>query len=237
MGAVDRWFKDRPGRTDLTGMSDRRARRLHGSRGATLVEYALIVALVAIPSIGALSRLDDASDDYYTDASDDIGDLPQLGIDTSSDSSVPSGGSSTTAVPTTTTAAPTTTTTAPPTTTTTAPTTTTTAPTTTTTLLRSRISELTNVSSNNGSSYNAAARVKIVRNSNGNAVSNASVTVRMVDRFNNSSNRSCTTDSTGRCTVTWSRSDNNGPVTATVTNVTASPTWDGVQMSVSLPKV
>ena len=224
---------DRRG-ADHEGMDERPVRRLHGGRGATVVESALIVALIVIPSIGALSQLDDASDDYYTDASDDIGDLPQLGIDTS-DSSVPSGGGTTTTVAPTTTAAPTTTTTAPPTTTTTAPTTTTTVPTTTTTLLRSRISELSNVSSNDGSKYNARARVKIVRNSNGYAVSNASVTVRMVDRFNNSSNRSCTTDSTGRCTVTWSRNDNNGPVTATVTNVNANPTWDGGQMSVSLP--
>ena len=33
-----------------------------------------------------LLRLDDASGDYYTNASDDIGDLPQSGIDTSSNS-------------------------------------------------------------------------------------------------------------------------------------------------------
>ena len=220
-----RRFKVGPNRADHDPVTDRRARRLHGSRGATLVEYALIVALIAIPSIGALARLDDASGDYYTDASDDIGDLPQLGIDTSSNSSVPSGSTTTTAAPTTTTAAPTTTTTA--------PTTTTTAP--TTTLLRSTISQLTNVSSNNGTSYNAAARVKIIRNSTGAAVTGAAVTIRMVDRFGNSSNRSCTTDSTGRCTGTWSRPDNNGPVTATVTAVTASPTWDGAQQSVSLP--
>ncbi len=233
MRPCERRFKGRPAPADHEGMHERRVRRFRGSRGATLVEYALIVALIVVPSIGALTRIEDASGDYYTDASDDIGDLPQLGIDTSSNSSVPSGGSTTTTVAPTTT----TTTTAPPTTTTTAPTTTTTAPTTTTTLLRSRVSELTNVSSNNGSSYNAAARVKIVRNSNGTAVSNASVTIRMVDRFNNSSNRTCTTDSTGRCTGTWSRSDNNGPVTATVTAVTSNPAWNGVQMSVSLPAI
>ena len=233
---MGRWIKARRVGADHRGMEAGVAKRCSGGRGATLVEYALIVALVVVPSIGALSRLDDVSDDYYTDASDDIGDLPQLGIDTSSNSSVPSGSTTTTAAPTTTTAAPTTTTTAP-TTTTTTPTTTTTAPTTTTTLLRSTISELTNVSSNNGTSYNAAARVKIIRNSTGTAVNGAAVTIRMVDRFGNSSNRSCTTDSTGRCTGTWSRSDSNGPVTATVTAVTASPIWDGAQQSVSLPAV
>ena len=219
---MGRWIKARRVGADHPGMEAGGAQRCRGGRGATLVEYALIVALVVVPSIGALSRLDDVSDDYYTDASDDIGDLPQLGIDTSSNSSVPSGSTTTTAAPTTTT---------------TAPTTTTTAPTTTTTLLRSTISELTNVSSNNGTSYNAAARVKIIRNSTGTAVNGAAVTIRMVDRFGNSSNRSCTTDSTGRCTGTWSRSDNNGPVTATVTAVTANPIWDGAQQSVSLPAI
>ena len=124
----DRVFKGGRPRADHQAMDDRRPRRLQGSRGATLVEYGLIVALLVIPSIGALARLDDASGDYYTNASDDIGDLPQSGIDTSSNSSVPSGGSTTTtAAPTTTTAAPTTTT-APPTTTSTSTTTTTAAP-------------------------------------------------------------------------------------------------------------
>ena len=212
-------------------------RRLRDSRGVTVVEYALIVALVVVPAIGAIKRLDNNSRSYYSNASDDIGDLPQTGIDTNPSSSVVPASTTTTApASTTTTAAPTTTTTAP-TTTTTIPTTTTTAPTTTTTLLRSRISELTNVSTNNGTSYNAIARVKIVRTDTGLAVNGANVTIRMVDRFNNSSNRSCTTDSTGRCSATWSRSDNNGPVTATVTAVTSSPTWNGVQQSVSLPAV
>lgn len=210
-------------------------RRFRDSRGATLVEYALVVALVVVPSIGAISRVNDNSGDYYSRASDDIGDLPQTGIDNTPVSSTPQASTSTTAAPTTsTTAAPTTTTTAP-TTTTTIPTTTTTMPTTTTTLLRSRISELTNISTNNGSNYNAIARVKIVRTDTGLAVNNASVTVYMVDNRNSTSTRSCSTDSTGRCSVTWSRSDNRSPVTATVTNVSSSPTWNGVQQSVSLP--
>ncbi|MCB1014944.1 MAG: hypothetical protein KDB10_07470 [Acidimicrobiales bacterium] len=211
----------------------------------TAVEYALIVALLVVPSIGALARLDDASGDYYENASDDIGDLPQLGIDTnSSDTSVPSDGTTSTTTPattappgsTTTTAAPTTT--APPTTTTTAPpTTTTAAPTTTTTQLRSEINQLSDISRDDGSWFSARARVKIVRNSNGNAVSNASVTIRMVDRWGNVSNRGCSTDSRGRCSVTWSRPDSYGPVTATVTNVTANPPWDGQQQSVTLDTV
>jgi len=232
MGPVKR----RRAGADDSPMGDGSGGRFHGSRGATLVEYALIVALVVVPSVAAITRLDDASGDYYENASDDIGDLPQLGIDTGAGTSVPSGGSTSTTVAPTTTVPPTTSTTAPPTTTTTAPpTTTTTAPTTTTTLLRSRISELTNVSTNSGSSYNAIARVRIVRNSNGTVVQGASVSVRMVDDNGSVTTRSCTTDSTGRCTVTWGRSDNRSPVVATVTNVTSSPTWDGAGQSVTLP--
>ncbi len=215
-----------------------RRRRFADTRGATLVEYALIVSLVVVPSIGAIRRLDDNSRDYYSNASDDIGDLPQADIDTSpSSSAVPASTTTTVPVSTTTTTAPPTTTTAPPTTTTTIATTTTAAPTTTTTLLRSRISELTNISSNNGSYYYATARVKIVRSDTGLAVRSASVSIRMVDDRGNSTTKSCTTDSTGRCSVTWSRPDSYGPVTATARSVSASPTWDGVQQSVSLPAV
>lgn len=227
-----RRVKKRAAQADATTVARRSRTRLQGSRGATLVEYALIVALVVVPSIGAISRLDDASGDYYVNASDDIGDLPQSGIDTSTNSSTPSGSTTTTTLPPTTTS---TSTTLPPTTTTTAaPTTTTTAPTTTTTLLRSTINQLTDVSTNSGSSYNAIARVKIVRNSTGAAVSGAGVTIRMVDNQGSSTTKTCNTDSTGRCTVTWSRSDSRSPVTATVTAVTASPTWDGSVQSVQL---
>lgn len=217
---------------------DRRRRFVDG-RGATLVEYALIISLFVVPSIGAIRRLDSNSRSYYSNASDDIGDLPQSDIDTSpSSSAVPASTTTTVPVSTTTTAAPTTTTAAP-TTTTTAPTTTTTMPTTTTTLLRSKIDSLTNISTNSStwSNYNAIARVKIVRTDTLLAVNNAGVTIRMVDRFNNSVNRTCTTDSTGRCSVTWTRADNNGPVTATVTAVSSTPTWNSVQQSVSLPAV
>ena len=214
-------------------------RRLVSSRGATLVEYALVIALVVVPSIGAIKRLDSNSRSYYSTASNDIGDLPQSGIDTNPVSSSVPASTTTTAVPTTTTAAPTTTTTTAPTTTTTIPTTTTTAPTTTTTLLRSTISTLDDISTNGSfnSQYNAIARVKIVRTDTGLAVNGASITVRMVDRFNSSVTRTCTTDSTGRCSVTWTRSDSSGPVTATVTSVTSSPTWNGTQRSVSLVAV
>lgn len=206
-----------------------RSARGRGNRGATFVEYALIVSLLVVPCIGAIKRLDSNSHTYYNNAANDIGDLPQKGIDTSTGGSTPSA-TTTTSTSTTTTLPPTTTSTS----TTTTSTSTTSTSTTTTTLLRSTINQLTDISTNNFSSYNAIARVKIVRTDNLNAVNGASVTVRMVDRFNNTTTKTCNTDSTGRCSVTWSRTDSQGPVTATVTNVTASPTWDGTQQSVSL---
>lgn len=219
----------------MRSRSDVGRRRFRDSRGVTVVEYALIISLVVVPSIGALRRLNTNSRSYYSNASDDIGDLPQSGIDTSPDSSAPPASTTTTVpVSTTTTAAPTTTTTAPTTTTTAAPTTTTTMPTTTTTLLRSKILSLEDISSNSGTSYNAVARVKIVRTDTGLAVNNATVTFSMRDAFNSTTTKTCTTDSTGRCSVTWSRADSRSPVTATVTAVSSSPTWNNVGQSVSL---
>jgi Flp pilus assembly pilin Flp len=114
----------------------RRLRRLRDDRGATLVEYALIVSLIAVPSIGAIESAVSATDDMGQRV---IGDMGAPNVASGSSDGGGGGGSttSTTLSPVTTTAAPTTTTTvAPPTTTTTvaAPTTTTTAaPTTTTT--------------------------------------------------------------------------------------------------------
>jgi Flp pilus assembly pilin Flp len=207
-------------------------------RGATLVEYALIISVFVFGSMGAIQRLDDKSGDYYTNASNDIGDLPQSGVDTSDNGSVPTSSSttsttSTTAAPTTTT----TTTTIPTTTTTT--TTTTTIPTTTTTTIptRSTITELTNISDAGGpGDYNAIVRVRIRHNKTAAAIAGATVTFRMVDNSGSTTTKACTTDSTGRCSVTWNRADSRSPVTATVTGVSSSPTWDGVQASVLLPK-
>ena len=195
---------------DLSMVHGRSPRRsgLAATRGATLVEYSLIIAVFVFGSLGAIAQLDQKSGDYYEGASDDIGDLPQTGIDTSDDGTVPST-SSTTSTTTTTTTAP----------------------------ARSTITELTNVSTNDGSCcYDAKARVRIRNSRTSAAINGASVTIRMVDDDGTVRTRSCTTDSTGRCTVTWNVDDRDSPVTATVTNVSASPQWDGVQASVVLPE-
>ncbi|MET0881375.1 MAG: hypothetical protein ABWZ14_07470 [Acidimicrobiales bacterium] len=202
-------------------------------RGATLVEYALIISVFVFGSMGAIQRLDDKSGDYYENASNDIGELPQAGVDP--DEPSPTSSTTSTTTTTTTTTSTTTTTTTPTTTTTT--TTTTTVPTTTTTTIptRSTITELTDSSTNNGTSFNAIARVRIRHNKTAAAINNATVTFLLTDSQGSTTTKQCTTDSTGRCsTIAWSRSDSRSPVTARVTGVSASPTWDGVQASVLL---
>ena len=217
----------------------RRPRGRAAARGATLVEYSLIIAVLVFGSLSAISRLDSQSGDYYEGASDDIGDLPQSGIAPGPSTTSPS----TTTTTTTTTTVPTSTTTSTTTTTvptsTTTSTTTTTVPTTTTTTVsaRSTITELSDISNGGGrDDYNAIARVRIRHNVTNNAVGGATVTIRMVDDNGSVRTRTCTTDSAGRCSVSWNRPESRSPVTATVTDVDASPPWDGVQASVLLPE-
>jgi Flp pilus assembly pilin Flp len=93
-------------RADDPSMGDRTrcwGRATAKERGATLVEYALIISVFVFGSMGAIQRLDDKSGDYYENASNDIGDLPQSGIDTSDDGSVPTSSTTTTTTTTTTT--------------------------------------------------------------------------------------------------------------------------------------
>ena len=169
--------------------------------------------------------------DYYEGASDDIGDLPQTGIDTSDDGTVRDHDSrdhdhhdaddhddhdhdhdddhtttTTTTIPTTTT------TTAPP---------------------RSRITELTNISTNDGTRLQRHRPGADPSQLDLAAIRNAEVTVRMVDNCGSPDPELHHID--GRCSVTWNRPDSQAPVTATVTGVTATPTWDGIQASVPAP--
>jgi Flp pilus assembly pilin Flp len=108
----------------------RRLPRKRGERGATLVEYALIVALIGVVIVASIDAFRTEAGDRVETSSDQIGKPFQP--NQTPDSTSTTGAAPTTIPPTTTTTVATTTTTAP-TTTTTAPTTTTTAPTTTTT--------------------------------------------------------------------------------------------------------
>ncbi|MBL8778567.1 MAG: hypothetical protein JNK12_21720 [Acidimicrobiales bacterium] len=227
MGSLRRWW-----------------RRGGAERGATGVEYALIAALLLFASLGAIQALERNADDYYDDTSSRIGALPGTDGASPTGTSIPGGSStSTTAAPTTTTtAAPTTTTTtAPPTTTTTAPptTTTTAAPTTTTTTAapRSYISGTSASSDTSGSGWRPAITVTIKNTSTGANVSGAVVTVRFTRSNGNVlGTTTCTTATNGQCLARISGvSDSITPVTATVTNVSSSPTWNGATASRSLP--
>lgn len=96
-------------------------------RGATLAEYALLVALIAVVSIGALTLLGDRSSDEFEEIATSVGEdtRPSTGSGgsgggggggggTTTTTASGGGGGTTTTAPTTTTTAPTTTTTVPP---------------------------------------------------------------------------------------------------------------------------
>ena len=206
---------------------------------ATAVEYALVTALLLFASVGAIKTLERNADDYYDTTSGRIGALPGTDGAAPTGTSIP-GGSPTTTVATTTTTAPptTTTTTAPPTTTTAPPTTTTTAPPTTTTTVapRSYISSTSNSSDTSGSGWRPALTVTIKNSSTGANVSGAGVTVRFTRTNGNSlGTANCTTAANGQCLARISGvSDFTTTVIATVTNVTASPTWNGATASRTL---
>jgi Flp pilus assembly pilin Flp len=226
MGYVRRWFR----------------RFLGLERGATGVEYALVVSLVVVGSIAAIKRLETNADNYYDDTSEQIGDLP--GENTPTPSNTAPGGSSTStsiAATTTTTSGTSTSTTAAPTTSTTAaPTTSTTAaPTTTTVANRSRIDDMEDRSGNGGSNdCDASVRVRIRDTANNANVVGAGVTVLFTASNGSTTTKTCTTVSpSGRCTVTWTVSENRSYVDATVTNVTASPPWNGSTQTLRLWRV
>lgn len=144
-----------------------------GDRGATGVEYALVVSLLLAGSTASIEMMDDSIEGHYSESASDIGrsDLNDFNVTTTvcvnscSSTTTSTTTTTTTAAPTTTTtvaqstttAAPTTTTTAAPTTTTTAaPTTTTTAGPTTTaapTTTTAPTGEQASVSDSNWSGY------------------------------------------------------------------------------------
>lgn len=206
-------------------------------RGATATEYALVVALLLVVSLGAIKALDRSSRNYYSTTSSRIGALPTIDGAGLTATSIP-GASSTTTIATTTTTVPPTTTTAAPTTTTAAPTTTTTAaPTTTTAAPRSYVSALSSSSDTTGfSSWRPGTTVTIKNRSTGAVVSGASVTVTFKTTGGTTlGTASCTTSTGGTCLAQISGvADSILTVNATVTAVTSTPTWDGVASSISL---
>ena len=204
------------------------------------MEYALVVALLIVASLGAIKSLDRNARTYYGTTSSRIGALPSVNGAAPTGTSIPGASSTTTtaAPTTTTTAAPTTTTAAPTTTTTAAPTTTTTAaPTTTTAAPRTYISATLGTSDTSGrGTWRPALTVTLKNSTSGANVANAAVTV-VFKRTNGTTlgTDSCTTDATGQCEAQISGvADSITSVVATVTAVTSTPVWDGASVSRTL---
>lgn len=197
-------------------------------RGATLVEYALILGLLVLGCVGAIASLEDDGRDYYEATSDDIGDLPQNAVPTFT---LPDGSpiTTTTQMPTTTAPPPSTTTSTTTTTTTTSTTTTTT--TTTTVPAYSVVTELLDRSQGqkNRNWWRARVRVTLRESDTGDGVGGATVTIRF-SGVNTS--RQCVTGNNGRCNVSEEIPDSYNWINAKVIDVEgADPAWDGDQAS------
>jgi hypothetical protein len=68
-------------------------------------------------------------------------------------------------------------------------------------------------------------------------VSGATVSVRMTAANGSLTTVSCITNGAGECDAAWgNRTMAHDPVLATVTTMTANPTWDGVPSSIHLPE-
>ncbi len=216
-------------------------------QGLVVVEYALIFGVAVMGLTGAVQLIHERTEDFYEESSASVGAIPEYDV---SDTTLLWGGGPTTTVPSTlpTTTTTTTSTTVPSpttsTTTTTTPSTTvppttgppTTQPTTTVPSPKSYISNLEDRSydQSNGN-WKARVRVTITRTDTSQPVQGAVINGTFVTADGNTNSTSCTTNSGGKCQMTWgNRNDNDNPTTLTVTNVSASPSWDGVGGSVTL---
>jgi Flp pilus assembly pilin Flp len=189
-------------------------------KGATLVEYALIVALVVGVSIAGLNVLTSSASNEVASTADCVSKRPQPASCTTSATdptttvaSVPASSTTTTAPPpatTTTTAPPTTTTTAPPTTTTAAPTTTTTAAPT----WKGRVNSF----SASVSSGVVSASVDLSAPAGG---SDKHLVVQFTFEFSDGSSgtATCKTNGSGQCTATYGTPSRRGSVVVTITTV------------------
>lgn len=198
-------------------------------RGVTLVEYALVVAVFALPTIGAIQFTQNEAKDQFQEIGANVGRVDETTTTTEPDGGTSTTSTTTTTAPTTTTSTTTSTTTTStttvkPTTTTTSTTTTTTAKPTTTTTVKPTTSagtfgKVTTV--DNGSTWTASTTVTI-RDNQGAVVKGAKVTVLIRTKVNGKwSERSVevTTDASGNATITADKLDNSGKSKSQVTDV------------------
>lgn len=158
-------------------------------RGATLVEYALLVAVLALGSLAGLDALQTSAEAAFREQASEMSDPPAGGTSGTPTTAAPTTAPPTTAPPTTappTTAAPVTTTTVRPTTTTS---TTTTSTTSTTTVPRATTATGTwgaTGATRDGSRWTATATLTVT-DDRGQAVHGAAVTVRVEYRVDGGS--------------------------------------------------
>jgi hypothetical protein len=218
-------------------------------RGAFLPEYALVFATFALGLMGVAGVIHERTSDFYEGSSSGIGAVPAYEV-----SRTTLGWSPTTTLPVTipTTTTTTTTTTIPSTTTsttsTTSSTTSTTITTTPTTLPVTTTTEAPTVTAfvfqledrsynESDGDWRARVRITIGRSDSQPHVQGAVVTGTFVTADGGTRTRSCTTNSSGKCQMVWgNRKNNDDPTTFTVTNVSSTPGWDGVQASITLEK-
>lgn len=192
-------------------------------RGATMVEYSLLVALLALATVGAIRFLSHTASSQQAQNADCIGQRPQPAVCTAKFEVAPStstttGGSGGGAVSTTTTsqitttttttAPPTTTTTAPPTTTTTAPPTTTTPPTTAPATYDGQAGWWGWGRRNLNHNRWRAQAVLIAVDSSGNGSRYVDVVVRWTGSDGSTGTITCNTGRNGICSVSQDLSDN-----------------------------
>lgn len=195
--------------------------RRRSERAATLVEYALLVAVLAIPTISGLSYLTSGTKTKMTNVADNVAASRNSDDEDPGDDGGGSGGSSTTTTSTTTTTttttiATTTTTTQKPTSTTTTTTTTTTIPRTTTTLPRATNAPATATATKTSSKSWSATASTTVTTSDGSPVVGARVTLEI-----------CTRQGKGGawdCTSYQVTTDRNGNASKTETGFNTSDT-------------
>lgn len=184
-------------------------------RGASGVEYALLISLVLVGSSASFDMMDESVGQHYAETADDIGqsDLGHFRVTTTTCGSCPTTTTSSTTTTTSTTTAPTTTSTTTTSTTTLPPTTTAATPAATTTYTDQS-------SGNNG---NATAKVKLrLQGEDGKGLKGADVRVTMTTASGRTQTFDYTiTTNNGQTTLTWSnRRGSDFPVTVTIVSVT-----------------
>ncbi len=202
-----------------------------GDRGATIVEYALIIGAVVVGSLSSMGALNTSIGNNYKTTADDIG-QPDLAVfDVTTTTLAGSSGTTTTSTTTstaapTTTTAPTTTSTSTTTTTstTTAPTTTTTAAPPTTTAPPSAGESLTIKAKDRSYKWKGRYHAKIkfkLRDSSGDSLDGADITVRFTLADGTIGTASGETNSWGRVAFAWRwLSEDDFDVTVKILSVT-----------------